>query len=1257
MAARESSSPQDTVVQPHFDLEALEPRLLLTALVGGEVFHFQDAENQRVAISVTGNVVVEIVGATMNPENDVLLHELPGEFIQSTLGRAGFRVAGGYGAEDGIMPVNGDNDTGALTHLLDGAGAAFNPLTAFHEDIAFNAIAANKAGDTYGINFYSTVTLFGETQIVELVQFDNATGTAHVIADLGGRIATRVTPWGDPAVELVGVSAADFNPVEDDSDTAGDSWLYFVVQAGDDEMDYLFRVNVGAGNPTQIAQTVERAATNNNSNPQTIVDPNGNLPDLVIAPGAALWGAEPDFEDNEGDLTVTAIVFDERDNGDASRDLDDVVMYYYVTGGDQGFRQGGISSINLSMRTVSIAGVPTVVRRVDTSQPDTDLSWRSRTVVAFEDPVPRSPLDNITGIELVTDDPTQFEQYLWAVEGDGGSLRHVDIDGPNPGFAEDWGPLPDPQDDDLEDGDTQRGQALGDLAWNDTLLNPFTGSLGALMATDVDSDDLMFVDHRQRFPNTDAFIVFVTQGDPNGSITFTRVLDNGEDAVVRFTLQLWDDSVENFRIVGENDPIAVPGDTGGVLIGVLTADINPNINNEDLRVIWEGSISSDHYDDNGAIGAFPVGFDGLHPGVLVARSLLEYVSAAPNLTDRLLGNNLDNIGEMAISGDGSTLAVIDRDARDENGNALATPADQLAFVNPLTGKASTVGVSIMAGATPLTGVQGLDYGDPDFDGVEALYAIYDVLGTLTLGTIDTNTGAFTALGALGAGMTEVQAMAFSPDQRLWIVGYNSGTGVSTLYQINPANGATVAVIGILRDAETGENLANIGSMDFATSASFGNPPYRLLAHDRYNGRLVDIALSTSTILGTDYALVGANTATEDGSLRPTVGAITYDRANNRFFAVDNATGISPLDDESGAESAVLMRLTGFASDSAVQQDLGRLLIGGTVTGRIDISGTIDQFQVGWLALGNLFAQANPWGDFHVGGDMHSFIARAPIGYYAFNDTVSRARVQIDGRLGYFLNPGQLAGSLTVSNSPSFVNTSYLTERYFEIETLVNGLRPDVLATRIADQILLGYTANDPFVYNDSFDDAQFLAAVRSGVTGANSTRVSGRLFVDLLEEPQEDDDVIDPIDYYAVALMAGQQVLVQLITTSSSTGEALHVGVIDPNGHVLASDYSNVYPGSFEGQPFAFTATEPGVYIFAVAHPGDWNFNGIQDPGEEDFDTRADWVDAHYDLRIQQIGNLALGGLKAVRFRIFPSRPSPPHPARFRPTSSRGTVI
>ncbi len=327
-----------------------------------------------------------------------------------------------------------------------------------------------------------------------------------------------------------------------------------------------------------------------------------------------------------------------------------------------------------------------------------------------------------------------------------------------------------------------------------------------------------------------------------------------------------------------------------------------------------------------------------------------------------------------------------------------------------------------------------------------------------------------------------------------------------------------------------------------------------------------------------------------------------------------------------------MVLTGFESDSSAPQDLGRLVVGGTITGEVHISGTMGQFMAGRLALGHLedrWAVLTPdpseWPEiFTVGGDLHSLWTNTGIGIPGVQLNLSLFKMRVDGRVGYIFSPNEVPGEIRVNDLEAITARSFLDNLYFELEHRTGPLlNASGTYSTIEDTMWLrsseGYVTNHPALFNDTFATAQFVAAIRDGVAGPNSVRIRGELAGDAPPG--------DTIDYYAIPLLAGQTISAQLIDIGG-TG-LLRLGVFDPDGRLIGSDYSNVDDNAVRNQAFGFTADRPGIYIFAVAGDGDTNFDGAG--GIVPVDQMG-----HYEVRVSGVEDLALGGISATQGELLP---------------------
>lgn len=323
------------------------------------------------------------------------------------------------------------------------------------------------------------------------------------------------------------------------------------------------------------------------------------------------------------------------------------------------------------------------------------------------------------------------------------------------------------------------------------------------------------------------------------------------------------------------------------------------------------------------------------------------------------------------------------------------------------------------------------------------------------------------------------------------------------------------------------------------------------------------------------------------------------------------------------------------------QDLGKFLLGGTFTGAVDARGSIDFFYAGWLLTGSVTGQ--PPGaierpdNFNVAGDLRNLVVLDDIGTAGLVGDAPAYLTGFDLRVGgtlgqvtagRFLDPERddpiiasavgsaIAGSIEVNHLP---NAPRIERNQFEAEFHT-----------ISDEF--GFEqfnfGGSPFTFNDTFNTAEYLGSIASGDLGrAEVVRLSGTLqhvddddFNDTTwdDENPRDDATGDYADFYAVALMAGQRYTARVQGVPRGL---ISLGVFDPDGRLIATDYSNPGQRFTQEQFFSFVADRPGAYRFAVSATGD----------APDFVGAAPNVGiVPYTLTVVGIGDLALGGIVAA---------------------------
>jgi hypothetical protein len=283
------------------------------------------------------------------------------------------------------------------------------------------------------------------------------------------------------------------------------------------------------------------------------------------------------------------------------------------------------------------------------------------------------------------------------------------------------------------------------------------------------------------------------------------------------------------------------------------------------------------------------------------------------------------------------------------------------------------------------------------------------------------------------------------------------------------------------------------------------------------------------------------------------------------------------------------------------QTLGNFLFGGTVMGQVNIGGSIDQFYCGWLLTGNAGGEdaVNEITDpdnFFVAGDIRDLIVLDSIGTETDStlntpNYVTGFDMLVGGTIGEVQTYDSLIGNV---NAEDLSTAPTLTSDQQEVEFRHNYTGSD----SYFDEDELGGQAD---FNNDTFATPQYLGADSNGTTTVDGTLQNAAGLGDL-------------VDYYAVPLLAGQTITTQV------TGGEIDVGIFSPENVEVASDYNKV--AATEDEPFQYTATEPGVYRFAVAEFTDSKFTGNPN-------TVIDG-DLAYTLSIKNVGNLAIGGIVAT---------------------------
>ena len=314
-------------------------------------------------------------------------------------------------------------------------------------------------------------------------------------------------------------------------------------------------------------------------------------------------------------------------------------------------------------------------------------------------------------------------------------------------------------------------------------------------------------------------------------------------------------------------------------------------------------------------------------------------------------------------------------------------------------------------------------------------------------------------------------------------------------------------------------------------------------------------------------------------------------------------------------------------ECAAGVNLGKFMLGGTITGLVDIPGSIRLFYAGTILTGDAgglpaTASSSIRNNFFVGGDIEHLVTATSFGTAPsleqpnLEDIVYKSGfdLQVGGRVGWIRAVDSFLGSAVIRNHPSVRGLGIAQEELEFSGEPLNPLSDESYFDPLffGDKASLGTKTRNGAFDNDTFDTAQHLGTLfSSDLNSREAIQVRGFTY------PLRGDGV----DFYAVSMLAGQTAQVQMLNSSS-----LALGVLDPDGRLIATNYSNLSPTGRIYKPFRFTADRPGPYRIAVAPIGDFNFNEVVDNGE---DGHSSISPDFYELRIQRVADLALGGLIA----------------------------
>lgn len=293
-----------------------------------------------------------------------------------------------------------------------------------------------------------------------------------------------------------------------------------------------------------------------------------------------------------------------------------------------------------------------------------------------------------------------------------------------------------------------------------------------------------------------------------------------------------------------------------------------------------------------------------------------------------------------------------------------------------------------------------------------------------------------------------------------------------------------------------------------------------------------------------------------------------------------------------------------------------VFIAGTITGRVSINYSVDQFYAGNIITGE---SGNPAStirsdNFFVGGDLRNLMVRGSIGNLAGadNDFDPQTDFAIAGRVQQIKSGGEFRAAVDVAGKTMNISNRDAVQ---ETEAVVRDAGNNVVSAFNNFRI-----ANQGFNRNDSFDNPQIIGSIADRRGRNDKVTITGTI--------NNGPNFGDFIDTYGLPLLAGEGAVVQLI--SEGFQDDVELRIFDPEGRLYYTDRSNQNSTRDDRQfqddmlsydlPINFTADKPGLWRVTVRATAP--------------NLRADG-DRPYTLNISQIGAISLGGLHSNGSIIF----------------------
>lgn len=516
------------------DIEALEPRRLLTTITGGQSFEYQDINGAVDRVTATGNITAELIGASVDRgSNKLTLIDLPGA-LYDTGGRV-TQLNGGLTSPQGVSVIG-------LIRITD----PFDPNGNVNGTIG--GLATDNSGVLYGVNVVIPQNTGGTggtgnnttpPNLLQIVQIDSRTAAGTVVAEVHTQALAAASVFSafagganNAPPQITGATAAAFNPIN--------NILYFVATGGANNTPVLFTIDVHA---TDIPGS------------------------LRAIPGT--------FRSNGGAATnVGGMVFD-RTSGVTAR----LVAALNIGANSQ------LDTINLGNSDLWTEQVPMNTGGIP-----------------------------IVGLSIYFDNPNQEDNVFYGLTGQataGGGVAGGNGNVPiqsgeevqitvNPNGSStvvSFGAL-NTQTVNLLTGPQQGAVETnpGDLTFDPTIQDPFTGLTGALVGTDLTTHDLFILSPTNRTPTTTLFAIYVAQSDASGGISVATTPTPPASPRPMLPFQ---GSVGSVRIKFGNTEINAPANSGAVLLGAKTVQLTNQPTSGDNPIL-SGTLDTGH-------GVFPGG--------------------------------------------------------------------------------------------------------------------------------------------------------------------------------------------------------------------------------------------------------------------------------------------------------------------------------------------------------------------------------------------------------------------------------------------------------------------------------------------------------------------------------------------------------------------------------------------------------------------------------------------------------------------------